>query len=269
METVRSKDGTRIAYARSGTGPALLLVHGTAGDHTRWMPLLPKLEPHFTVYAMDRRGRGGSGDAETYEIQREFEDIAAVVDAIAHATGEPVNLLGHSYGALCSLEAARLTKHIDRLILYEPPLPSDESLFPAQIMAKIDRQIDEGDPDAAVVTFMREVVGIPDAEIDALRALPSWAGRVIAAHTIPREERATVTHPPFNPARFKEVSPPTLLLLGGDSPPFFGDFTRQIHVALPNSQIAVMPGQQHTAMNTAPELFLSAVFDFLGITEAA
>ncbi len=75
METITSKDGTMIAYQRSGTGPPLVLVHGTTADHTRWVPILPALEQHFTVYALDRRGRGGSGDAEQYVIEREFEDI--------------------------------------------------------------------------------------------------------------------------------------------------------------------------------------------------
>jgi peptide-methionine (S)-S-oxide reductase len=82
MATITSKDGTRIAYSRSGSGPPLVLVHGTTADHTRWARVLPELEPHFTVYAMDRRGRGGSGDAADYAIEREFEDVAAVVDAI-------------------------------------------------------------------------------------------------------------------------------------------------------------------------------------------
>src|SRR5262245_32171992 len=101
MQTIRSKDGTIIAVERSGMGPPLVLVHGTSADHTRWKPLLPRLEAHFTVCAVDRRGRGGSGDAPGYSITLEFDDIAAVIDAL----GEPALLLGHSYGAVCSLEA--------------------------------------------------------------------------------------------------------------------------------------------------------------------
>src|SRR5690349_18162579 len=102
MLTARSKDGTSIAFTRSGSGPPLVLVHGTTADHTRWAPILPELETRFTVHAVDRRGRGGSGDGPRYALDREFDDIAAVVDAI----GAPVMLLGHSYGAICSLEAA-------------------------------------------------------------------------------------------------------------------------------------------------------------------
>jgi pimeloyl-ACP methyl ester carboxylesterase len=105
-----------IAYRRSGSGPPLLLVHGLTADHTRWSPISPRFEQRFSVYAMDRRGRGESGDGPDYDIRREAEDVAAVVDAI----GEPVFVLGHSAGALYSLEAALLAANFRRLILYEP-----------------------------------------------------------------------------------------------------------------------------------------------------
>lgn len=134
METVRSKDGTAIAFQRSGAGSPLVLVHGAVSDHSRWMPILPPLEKQFTVYALDRRGRGGSGDTKLYAIEREFEDIAAVVDSI----GGPVDLLAHSFGAFCALEAARLTSNIGRLILYEPPPPGVKGTMPpAQSCAKL------------------------------------------------------------------------------------------------------------------------------------
>ena len=104
--TTTSRDGTPIAYWRSGEGPPLVLVHGTAADHNRWAPVLPAFEQRFTVCAVDRRGRGGSSDSDDYSVEREFEDLAVVVDSLE----EPVSLLGHSYGALCALEAARLTQ---------------------------------------------------------------------------------------------------------------------------------------------------------------
>jgi len=103
-----------------------VLVHGGTADHTRWLSILPALEERFTVYAVDRRGRGLSGDAPEYAIEREFEDVAAVVDAI----DGPVDVLGHSYGALCALEAALLTDKIRRLALYEPPVPTGRQMFP-------------------------------------------------------------------------------------------------------------------------------------------
>jgi pimeloyl-ACP methyl ester carboxylesterase len=113
--TVTTEGGTPVAYWRSGKGPPLVLVHGTAADHSRWRPVIPALEESFTVYAIDRRGRGGSGDAEDYSVEKEFEDVAAVVDSL----GEPVNLLGHSYGGLLALEAALLTRNVRKLVLYD------------------------------------------------------------------------------------------------------------------------------------------------------
>ena len=129
MEFLIAPDGTRIAYLRTGDGPPLVLVHGTADDHTLWSSLLPTLAERFTVYAVDRRGRGDSGDADGYAVEREFEDVAAVIDSI----GEPVNLLGHSYGACLALEAALLTGNIHKSILYDPGIESfiDEFHFRA------------------------------------------------------------------------------------------------------------------------------------------
>ena len=104
LEKIVSRDGTPIGYWRSGQGPALVLVHGATADHSRWETVLPLLEPRATVYAVDRRGRGASGDAAGYAIEDEAADIAAVVDAVADSPGGPVDLLGHSYGAICALE---------------------------------------------------------------------------------------------------------------------------------------------------------------------
>jgi pimeloyl-ACP methyl ester carboxylesterase len=116
---VASADGTEIAYWTSGEGPPLVLVHGATADHNRWGPLLPYLERSFTVHAMDRRGRGGSGDAPGYSIAREFEDVAVVVDAVAGASGSVVDIYGHSYGGLCVFGGATLTSNIGNLVLYD------------------------------------------------------------------------------------------------------------------------------------------------------
>ena len=258
METIISTDGTLIAYQRSGTGPPLVLVHGSTADHTRWAPVLPAFEQRFTVYAVDRRGRGGSGDAEPYEIEREFEDIVALVNSIA----QPVFLLGHSYGALCSLEAARRTDHMRKLVLYEPPIPTGIEIYPSEVVTKIQALLDEGDREGAVITFMQDIVRVPPHEMEILRSAPSWSARIAAAHTILREMRGSNEYV-FEPARFTGLTTPTLLLLGGDSPTFFKAGLEAVHAALPDSQVVVMPGQQHTAMNTTPELFIREILQFL------
>lgn len=258
METIISKDGTAIAFSRDGKGPPLVLVHGTTADHTRWKPLLPELEAHFTVYAVDRRGRGGSGDASAYVLVREFEDIAAVVDAI----GEPAFLLGHSYGAICALEASLRTPNLRKLVLYEPPIRTTGSLNPPGTVERLQALLDAGHRDEVVSTFFREVVRAPEEELRMLRSLPNWAARVAAAHTIPREMRSADEYS-FEPARFSTLQVPTLLLFGGSSPAMFVAAVEAVHAALPDAHVATLPGQQHTAMNTAPDLFLRQVLDFL------
>lgn len=216
METVRSRDGTLIAYEKSGKGSPLVLVHGTSADHTRWAPVLPPLQSRFTVYAIDRRGRGGSGNIEPYAIEREFEDIAAVIDSI----GEPVNLLGHSYGAICSLEAATRSHSLRRLILYEPPIQTGMGIYPPQMLSAMRELLAKGDRDGTVTFFMREIPRVPPYELELLRAVPAWQGRVAAAHTIPREMDASNGGYQFDRAKFACLTTPTLLLLGGDSPAF-------------------------------------------------
>ena len=258
IERSESADGTILACHVAGDGPPLVLVHGTSADHTRWAPVIPALSANFTTYAMDRRGRGASADATAYSIEREFDDVVAVIDEI----GGDVDVLGHSYGAVCSLEATLRTPRVRRLVLYEPPLPIGIEIYPPGFLERLDQLLAAGDPDAVVATFMREVVGMPDAELDIMRADPSWEGRVAAAHTIPRELGIDDAYDP-DFERFATIRVPTLLLLGGDSPPFLVDPTRRLHESISESKLTVMPDQQHVAMNTAPDLFLGHVIEFL------
>jgi pimeloyl-ACP methyl ester carboxylesterase len=129
MQTVASADGTSIAFERGGSGADLVLVHGTAADRARWAAIRPQLEEHFTVTAVDRRGRGDSGDGRNYAAEREYDDIVAVVDAL----DPPVLLFGHSFGAICSLEAALRTDRLDGLILYEPPMFEGQAASPEKV----------------------------------------------------------------------------------------------------------------------------------------
>ena len=119
---VRSTDGTSLAIWVDGGGPPLVLVHGSLIDHTTFDPLVDELRNGVTTFAMDRRGFGASGDAVGYAIEREFEDVAAVVEAAAARTGGPVGLWGHSYGAGCAMGGTTLTNNVHHLVLYEPGL---------------------------------------------------------------------------------------------------------------------------------------------------
>lgn len=263
MEHVTSKDGVPIAYERCGQGPPLVLIHGSAADHTRWRPILQKIEKHFTVYAMDRRGRGQSGDTEPYAIQHEYEDVVAVVDSISG----PVNVLGHSFGALCALEACLKTPNIRKLILYEPPISTHiKKKYPPDAMDRINSYLHVGEGEKALLIFLQEIVGIPTSEMNMLRSMPGWPVRVATAHTIPREE-ASVDSYIFNPERFSHMEIPTLLLLGGESPPFYSAAIEALKRSIPHSRIAMIPGQRHAAMDTAPELFLCEVIGFLSEEE--
>lgn len=260
MEKIVSKDGTPVAYQRSGMGAPLVLVHGTFSSHSGWAHVLPALEKLFTVYAVDRRGYGESGDSSHYAVEREFEDIAALVDSI----GAGVHLLGHSFGGLCVLEAALLTSNLRSLIVYEPsPLPvPGVPLYPEGTTERLQALIDAGDRENAVLTTFRELVKVPQDELELYKASPRFLAWVAAAHLVPRETRAEEDYR-FEPARFQQLHVPTLLLLGGDSPEIFKRTIEVWHAALSSSRIAVLPNQQHIAHYTAPDLFVREVQTFV------
>ena len=227
--TTTSRDGTRIAYWAGGQGPALVLVHGTTGDHSRWETVLPLLESEATVVTMDRRGRGDSGDADDYRIEDEGADVAAVVAAVADATGGQVDVLGHSYGAICTLEAMLLTDRIRRAVLYEAGagVPTEAGL--ADTLAGL---LADGRREEVVTELLTVAAGVTDDHLARMRALPSWANRVAAAHTVVREVRAHDAYR-FRPERFSSLTVPTLLLAGSESPRGEAESTAMLAAALP------------------------------------
>lgn len=260
MHVISSSDGTRIAFWQSGAGPPLLLVHGTTADHTTtWRSVLPLLEQRFTVYAMDRRGRGSSGDSLEYEPKREAEDVAAVVDAIS----APVNVLGHSQGALYALEGALLTKNVRRLVLYEGvPLQGASEIEP-RVTQRMTELLGAGDVEGALIAMLREVGGLAPKEIETMRAQHvAWQVRLGNARTISREVDAYARYT-FVPERFRTMRTPTLFLVGSDSPDREAANARGVADGLPRARVATLPGQQHIAMHTAPELFVDVVTKFL------
>ena len=259
LEKAVSRDGTPIGYWRSGEGPALLLVHGTTADASRWHALLPRFEPHVTVYAMDRRGRGASGDGACYALENEAADISAVVDAVADSTGGPVDVFGHSYGAHCALEAALLTTAMRRLVLYEPAIVS---MTPPGWLERMDDLLAQNRREEVVIALLVELAGLTAEQLERTKADPSWPRRVAAAHTVVRETRAEDLYR-FEPARLAELAVPTLLLTGSDSPPELVEATAALAAALPGARVVTMAGQGHVAMLTAPDLLVSEVLAFL------
>ncbi len=261
---VLSRDGTEIAYWMTGDGPPLVLVHGAPADHTRWRPLLPFLEPHFTVYAIDRRGRGASGDTPDYAIEREFEDVAAVVDAVAEARGVAVDVYGHSHGGIVAFGAAGLTSNIGRLVLYEGwhvPDPDVYSL-PQGLDRRLDTLIAAGDRDGVVELLFRELEDMSDEDMATFQAAPSWPGRVAAAPTITREVRGELTAR-LDPERARRITVPVLLVTGDRSVDPSKVAIDSVAKALPNARILVLVGQEHVADVLDPAGFAAKVIPFM------
>jgi pimeloyl-ACP methyl ester carboxylesterase len=255
---VRSKDGTRIGVECAGVGPTILFVHGGVGYRTRWTPMFPLLSAKFTACAMDRRGRGASGDSAEYSLLKEAEDVAAVVDS---RQGQ-VFVLGHSYGGVSSLEATFLTTRITGLMLYEPPL--FEPVGPALAVAdRIEAMIKAGDLEGALVTFQTEVGKQSAEEIEAMKARPSWSTLVATIPLQPRQMRALARYK-FDAGRMKAVRIPTLLLVGEDTAsPYIRQSIDRLHETLPNSVLLVLEDQQHNAMDGARDALASAIVDFV------
>jgi pimeloyl-ACP methyl ester carboxylesterase len=243
--------------------PALLLVHGATADHTAFRAVAPRFAERRRVIAIDRRGRGASGDRLPYEIEREYEDVAAVVDWLAAETGLPVDVVGHSFGGRCGLGAARLTANLRRLVVYEgAPAPAGRAFHDAALLGRLDTLAAEGDLDQLMAIFMGQVVGLAPEEVEAYRRSPTWPIRAAAAPTAIRELRA-VAGRDAAVERLSEVRIPVLQLIGGSSPAIFTAGTRQLDTLLENGRIVSLVGQKHAAHHTDPAAFVSAVEAFL------
>ena len=180
------------------------------------------------------------------------------------AVGEPAYLLGHSYGGLVALEAASRAARLRGLVLYEPPLVEGAggAAFFQLLGDRLAALLAAGDREAVLLAFLREGPRLPPAEIAARRARADWPDAVAYAHTLPREMH-TVGRYALDPGRVAGWGWPTLLLLGSESPPFFRHAIEALHTALPRSEVTVLQGEHHQAMQTAPDLFAEAVHRFL------
>jgi pimeloyl-ACP methyl ester carboxylesterase len=255
---VRSDDGTPLAVWVDGDGPAFVLVHGSIADHTTFDPFVAVLRDDLTTCSMDRRGFGASGDTAPYAVERDFEDVAAVVDAVAARTGGPVALWGHSYGANCAMGGASLTSNVHHLVLYEPSLGLR---YPSGSIDAVETSLASGDPEGAIVQVLVEILEMSEEEIDALRAAPSWPVRLAAAPTVPRECRVEDGWV-YEPGQFDGVTAPTLLLSGSESTADIVDATHRAAAALPTAEIRLLDGHAHFAHKTDPELVSAIVQAF-------
>lgn len=256
---VRSADGTSIAVWVDGEGPPLLLVHGALNDHTTDLPFVAELRDRLSTFAVDRRGRGASGDGAVYAIEREFEDIAAVVDAVSARTGQQVAVWGHSYGADCSMGAATLTDNISHLVLYEPGLGFD---CPDEKIEAVEDAVAAGDREGALVAALAGIVELTDDEIAFVRSSPAWPARLAAVPVLPREVRAEVDWV-YRPGQFDAITATTVLLAGADSPPAQQEATQRAASAIPGAEVRVLDGQGHMAHRLDPAMVARLVCDIV------
>lgn len=230
---------------------------------TRWAPLLPHLTEHVTVGALDRRGRGASGDGADYHLEREYEDVAAVIDEMAAECSQPVDVYGHSHGAFAAFGAAGLTPNLRRLVLYEGWPAPDPSIYalPVTVSDRMNRLLAEGDRDGVVEVLFRAAEDVSDEDMARLRSAPSWRGRVGAAHNLPREilgeSRARLVR------EHVRVRVPVLLVTGEGSTDPAKRAVDKVEAALPDARQLVLAGQQHLGDIVDPETFSKHLLAFL------
>jgi len=266
LSHVRSADGTRIAMFSSGDGPPLVLIHGATADHTTFRVVGPMFARHHATHAIDRRGRGASGDGPSYAIEREYEDVAAIVDSVAAGAGGPVDVVAHSFGGAAALGAATLTSNIRRLAIYESAaaVPGLDDPSPA-VVERLREMERAGDRVGLLRGFMTDVVGVDAAKLAEFEASPVYHERVAAAHTVLRELTAGGQPDEAVMSRLAAaVRVPVLQLLGGASLPFFGRTTLALDHGLADGRVVILAGQRHAAHHEAADVFVAEVEAFLG-----
>lgn len=253
---VRSRDGTSIGFSKVGSGPPLVMVHGSLATGRDWLPVANGLSESRTSYVLDRRGRGGSGEFGEYSLSKEAQDINAVVQA----AGPDACLLGHSYGAICALEAA--CRHdVAKLIIYEPPLPIHGPVV-GSAFADFRSAVEREDLDEALKIGLRNLIRMPEQAIEGFRSSPLWSGTAALTPTwIPECEEMSRLEPGV--ARFADMAAPTLLLLGTETPAHHVHATRALESILPTARIAELTGQGHMAHLTATDQVVAAIEKFL------
>jgi uncharacterized protein YndB with AHSA1/START domain/pimeloyl-ACP methyl ester carboxylesterase len=262
---VISKDGTRIAFEQAGSGPALILVASAMSDRSDTKALAALLAAHFTVINYDRRGRGDSGDTLPYAVQREIEDIEALID---HAGGSAF-IFGSSSGAVLTLEAAaHLPTKISKATLFEPPFVLDDSRppVPADFVQQIRELIEANRRSDAVEYFFTQAVGVPAEFVAGMKAAPSWAAMEKTAHTLVYDGILmgdTQAGKPLPAQRWNTAVAPTLVMVGGESPAWFHNAAQSLVDILPNAQHRILAGEHHGSVVMSPQAFVPVILDFL------
>jgi pimeloyl-ACP methyl ester carboxylesterase len=247
MATVLSKDGTQIAFERAGSGPALILVDGAMcyRDSGPARPLAKLLTSNFTVYAYDRRGRGESSNVAPYAIEREIEDLEALI----REAGGSAYVYGISSGAALAMEAATRLKGIRKLVAYEAPFIVDDSHspLPENFVSELERFVAAGQPGEAVKLFMRRV-GVPAFGIFVMRLMPVWKKLTAIAFTLAYDIRLIQEYSrgkPLPRQKWAGAEMPVLVADGGKSPAWMRNAMRAWAAVIPNATYRTLPGETH------------------------
>jgi pimeloyl-ACP methyl ester carboxylesterase len=263
MSTVTSKDGTTIAFDKTGSGPAVILVNG-AMQFRAFDPFITKfaamMSEHFTVYNYDRRGRGESEDTQPFAKEREIEDIQALV---GDAGGQAM-LLGFSSGAAVALDAAAATRVVTKVAVYEPPFIVDDSRkpLPVNYVTHLNQLIAEGKRADAVRYFLTAAVDIPEEYLGGMEQSPGWDTMVGIAHTIAYDGAFVLDvmqGKPLPTDRWANLTAPVLVIEGGDSITLFHTGADALAGVLKNASRATLPGQTH---EVDPEVLAPVVTEF-------
>ncbi|GAA1585728.1 MULTISPECIES: alpha/beta fold hydrolase [Kribbella] len=260
METVLSKDGTTIAYDRRGSGPALVLVDGALCSRAQGpMPELAEaLADRFTVYNYDRRGRGDSGDTGAYAVDREIEDLAAVIEA----AGGSAYVYGSSSGAALALRATAAGLPVEKLVAFEPPYVVDDSR--KQIPRDWVAELTALGPDDAIKYFFTKGIGLPGILVTVMKLMPAWKNMRAIAHTLPYDAQVLGENcfgEPMDAAQWAPIDQPVLVASGGKSPAWMKTSTRALAAAVPGAGHTEIPGQNHMIKASA---IAPVIADFCG-----
>jgi pimeloyl-ACP methyl ester carboxylesterase len=257
METVTSKDGTTIAFDRLGSGPPVVLVCGGSVSRMADAAIAQELASDYTVLNYDRRGRGDSGDTLPYAIEREVEDIEAVIGA----AGDDAHVWGSSSGAVLALIAAERGAPVRRLALWEPPfIPEGYPRPPEDQVEQYERMVAEGRRGDAVEYFMSKVVGLPPEFVDGARQQPWWSATEALAHTLAYDARIMGDYR-IPVERVATIATPTVVIAGGADMPFMRESAQALADALPNGEARFLDGQGH---DVDPTVLAPAMREFLG-----
>jgi pimeloyl-ACP methyl ester carboxylesterase len=257
MNTAVSADGTTIAFDRYGDGPPVIMAAGAFNTRATTEPLARALEQRFTVLDYDRRGRGDSGDTKPYAVEREIEDLGALITA---ASGS-ASVFGYSSGAILTLQAAASGLAITHLALYEPPFRPDDNYPPppADLAEQVAKLVAAGRRGDAVELYQIKAIGIPEDVVAQMRHAPFRPGLEAIAHTLAYD--AAICGDMSLPTELlASVATPTLVISGEQSPPMLRAAARAAAEKLPNGRLASLPGQGH---DINPEATAPVIADFL------